>query len=67
MNLLKIHTVIKLHFNKNGSENLPTIILPSKPKCNDVTGVNGNQEYYKNGKLHRQSLEGSGSPLEIPS
>ncbi|MBL4898251.1 MAG: hypothetical protein JKX76_01260 [Colwellia sp.] len=28
---------------------------------------NGTKKYYKNGKLHRPSLEGSGSPLEIPS
>ncbi|MBL4898319.1 MAG: hypothetical protein JKX76_01600 [Colwellia sp.] len=67
MNLVKTHTVIKFHFNKNGSENLPSIIRSSKPNCNGVAGVNDDQSYYKNGKLHRPSLEGSGSPKEIPS
>ncbi|MBL4898402.1 MAG: hypothetical protein JKX76_02015 [Colwellia sp.] len=67
MNLLKTHTVIKFHFNKNGLENLPSIIRPAKPDCNGVAGENCYQVYYKNGDLHRQSLEGSGSPKEIPS
>jgi len=67
MDLLKIHTIIKLHFNKNGSEKLPTIIRSEKPDCNSVAGVNGYQLYYENGQLHRPSLEGSGSPKEIPS
>ncbi|MBL4898151.1 MAG: hypothetical protein JKX76_00755 [Colwellia sp.] len=70
MNLVKIHTVIKFHFNKNGSDllaKIPSIIRPAKPDCNGVAGENGDQLYYKNGQLHRSSLEGSGSPKEIPS
>jgi len=50
MNLLKTHTVIKFHFNKNGSDILTKI--PS------IINVNGDQEYYKNGKRHRPSIEG---------
>jgi len=46
----------------------PAIIRPEKPDCNGViSGINGDQAYYKNGKIHRPSLEGSGSPKEIPS
>jgi len=45
----------------------PAVIRPAKPDCNNVAGVNGDQAYYTNGKLHRPPLEGSGSPLEIPS
>ena len=45
----------------------PAVICPAKPDCNGVAGINSDQLYYKNGKLHRPSLEGSGSPKEIPS
>ena len=50
MNLLKTYTVIKFHFNKNGSDLLAKI--PS------IIYRNGDQEYYKNGQRHRPSCEG---------
>ncbi|MBL4898140.1 MAG: hypothetical protein JKX76_00700 [Colwellia sp.] len=46
----------KLIYYKNSLEKLPTII-----------SENGIQKYYENDKLHRPSLEGSGSHWEIPS